>query len=196
MKISSIKLKIIIYENCPYSSRYEWKFNPQLVSLAQKKLESDGWKVWVPDLPKATVPNLDRYSKFLLENESWSFDEDSLLIGHSSGAMAILGLLQRLPKDVVVDTCILVGAFKNSLGQKVLEEIFEKPFDFDYIKKRAKNIIFIHSDDDPYCPLDHAEYLAKKLDAELIIKKGQKHFSIGTYGEKYKKFPFLLNLIN
>ncbi len=35
----------------------------------------------------------------------------------------------------------------------------------------------------------------KKLNAKLIIKKGQKHFSIGTYGEKYKKFPFLLKLI-
>jgi uncharacterized protein len=162
----------------------------------KERLEDDSWKVWVPDLPGANVPNLKRYSKFLLENKDWDFNEESYLIGHSSGAMAILGLLQALPEKTVVDTCILVGAFRDSLGQKDLEEIFEDPFNFEYIKQRAKRIIFIHSDNDPYCPLEHAEYLSQKLGAELIVKKDQAHFSIGTYGEEYKEFPFLLELIN
>jgi uncharacterized protein len=159
------------------------------------ELKAKDWKIWVPDLPVASVPNLKRYNKFLLANKDWDFNKESYLIGHSSGAMAILGLLQALPERVVVDTCILVGAFRNSLGEKNLEEIFEEPFDFEYIKGRAKKIILIHSDNDPYCPLDHAEYLSGKLDAELIIKKGQKHFSVGTYGEEYKEFPFLLELV-
>lgn len=161
----------------------------------KEELETRDWKVWVPDLPRADVPNLKRYNKFLLENKDWDFNNESYLIGHSSGAMAIMGLLQALPKETVVDTCILVGAFKNSLGEKYLEEIFEEPFNFEYIKQKAKRIIFIHSDNDPYCPLEHAEYLVEKLDAMLIIKDGQKHFSTGTYGEKYKEFPFLLELI-
>ena len=171
------------------------KSNHNWFPWLKDELELKKWKVWIPNLPKANIPNLKRYSQFLLRNNDWEFNQESYLIGHSSGAMAILGLLQALPKETTVDTCILVGAFKNSLGQKVLEEIFEDPFDFEYIKQRAKKIIFIHSDNDPYCPLDHAEYLSKKLDAELIIKKGQKHFSTSTYGEKYKEFPFLLKLI-
>ena len=61
--------------------------------------------------------------------------------------------------------------------------------------KKAKSFVFIHSDDDPYCPLAHAEFLSKKLGGELLVKKGHKHFSVGTYGEEYKKFPYLLELI-
>jgi hypothetical protein len=161
----------------------------------KNELEKKDWKVWVPDLPGADVPNLKRYSNFLLEDNDWNFNSESYLIGHSSGAMAIMGLLQALPKETIVDACILVGAFKDSLGEKNLEEIFEEPFDFEYIKQRAKKIVFIHSDNDPYCPLYHAEYLSNKLGAELIVQEGQKHFSIGTYGEKYKEFPFLLEVI-
>lgn len=59
----------------------------------------------------------------------------------------------------------------------------------------AEKYIFIHSDNDPHCPLNHAEYLSKKLNGELIIKKGQKHFSVGTMGEEYRKFPTLLDII-
>jgi len=122
-------------------------------------------------------------------------DDDSILIGHSSGAVAILGLLQALPDNVKVDICYLVGSFKDDLGWDTLDGLFETPFDFEKIKQKANRFVFIHSDNDPYCPLNHAEFLSKKLSGELIVKKGQKHFSISTYGEDYKKFPFLLELI-
>ncbi len=88
-----------------------------------------------------------------------------------------------------------MGAFRNNLEWDALNDLFLKPFDFENIKNKAQKIIFIHSDNDPYCPLEHAEYLAKKLNGELIVEKGQKHFSIGTMGESYKQCPFLLKLI-
>ncbi|PIS16086.1 hypothetical protein COT62_00225, partial [Candidatus Roizmanbacteria bacterium CG09_land_8_20_14_0_10_41_9] len=62
-------------------------------------------------------------------------------------------------------------------------------------KSKAKHFIFIHSDNDPYCPLEHAQFLSKKLHGKLIVKKGQKHFSVSTFGKKYSKFPFLLKEI-
>jgi len=102
------------------------------------------WKVWVPDLPRAEKPNIDRYNQFLLANENWQFDGDSVLVGHSSGAVAILGLLQALPDGVQVRSCYLVGAFKNDLSWDALDELFEKPFDFELIKTKAKRFIFIH----------------------------------------------------
>lgn len=160
-----------------------------------KELEKERYKVWVPDLPNANKPNIQRYNDFIFSNKDWEFNKDSILIGHSSGAVAIFGLLQALPEDFQVDTCYLVGAFKDDLGWDDLEELFIEPFDFELIKKKARKFIFVHSDDDPYCPLEHAEYLSEKLDGELIVKEGQKHFSVGTYGEEYKKFPFLIELI-
>lgn len=159
------------------------------------KLEEKNWKVWVPDLPKADVPNIKRYNEFIFSSD-WKFDNNSVLVGHSSGAVAILGILQNLPKDIVVDTVVLVGAFKNNLDQDALSGLFDEPFEFEKIKNHAKHIILIHSDNDPYCPLEHAEYLAKCLGAELIMKPGQKHFSIGTGGPAYNQFPLVLELLS
>lgn len=186
---SKIMKNALILHGTNGNSKHNW------FPWLKKELEKKKYKVWVPDLPKANKPNLKKYNKFILRNKLWKFDKHSLLIGHSSGAMAILGLLQELPKGIVVDKCLLIGAFKDSLGVKDLEEIFEKPFDYEYIKNRAGEIIFIHSDDDPFCPLEHAKFLSKKLDAKLIVIKGQKHFSLSTYGEKYRKFPRLLKYI-
>jgi predicted alpha/beta hydrolase family esterase len=76
-----------------------------------------------------------------------------------------------------------------------LSELFLEPFDFDYIKQKAKRFIFIHSDDDPYCPLEHAQYLCKMTNGKLILQKGQQHFSTSTAGDNYKEFPFLLDMI-
>ncbi|MFZ5377011.1 MAG: RBBP9/YdeN family alpha/beta hydrolase [Patescibacteria group bacterium] len=160
-----------------------------------KQLEEKGYKVWTPDLPEADTPNIQRYNKFLLEENDWTFDQDSILIGHSSGAVAIIGLLQALPPGTKVDTCYLVGAFKNDLGWEALADLFKEPFDFELVKSKAKRFVFIHSNNDPYCPLDHADYLAEQLNGDLIVKEGQKHFSVGTFGEEYRKFPFLLELI-
>lgn len=118
------------------------------------ELQKKGYNVWVPQLPHAEKPNIKRYNKFIFGNSDWKFDEDSVLIGHSSGAVTILGILQYLPDDVTVGTCVLVGSFKNNLEWDVLDGLFEEPFDFKKIKSKAKWFIFIHSDDDPYCPLD------------------------------------------
>jgi predicted alpha/beta hydrolase family esterase len=163
------------------------------------ELEKLGWKVWTPNLPGADFPNIKKYNKFLLEENTWNFNSESILIGHSSGAVEILGLLQALPKTVQVDACYLVGSFTGDITDsgdwEMLKGLFEEPFDFEYIKKRAKQFIFIHSDDDPYCPLSQAQELAEKMNGKLIIKSGQKHFSVGTAGEQYREFPFLLELI-
>lgn len=161
----------------------------------RQQLEDKGWKVWVPDLPAADKPNIERYNQFLFSNNEWEFNKETVLVGHSSGAVAILGLLEALPDSIEVDTCYLVGAFKDDLGWDALEDLFVKPFDLQKIKTKAKRFVFIHSDNDPYCPLEHAHYLASELGGELIVLEGQKHFSVGSAGEQYRKFPFIFELI-
>lgn len=159
------------------------------------ELEDKNHKVWVPDLPQSDKPNISRYNQFIFSNKDWWFDQDSILVGHSSGAVAILGLLQDMPAEIQVDTCYLVGAFKDDLDWDALFGLFEEPFRFDLIKTKAKRFVFVHSDDDPHCPLDHAQYLSQKLDGELVVIEGQKHFSVGTFGEEYREFPWLLSKI-
>lgn len=164
-----------------------------------EQLKTIDYEPWVPQLPQADFPNIKRYNQFLLKENTWNFNTQSILIGHSAGAMAILGLLQALPPNVSVDTCYLVGSFTKDILQnpdwQMLHGLFEEPFDFDYIKQRAKSFVFIHSDDDPYCPLYQAQELTKATGGKLYIVNGQKHFSVGTAGEQYRQFPLLFDLI-
>lgn len=142
----------------------------------KEELSERGYKVWVPDLPNSMYPNSAANAKFVFDR--WEFGQDSLIIGHSSGAVLALYLLQNLPEDVVVDRAFLVSVFKDDLGWPNLKDIFVEPLDWEKIKRGARKIILLHSDNDPYVPLGQAEFIAEELDAELIVKEGQGHFLI------------------
>lgn len=180
---------ILILHGTNNSSRNNW------FRWLGDSLQKKGWKVLVPDLPHAEKPSIGIYNQFLLD-VGWELNSQSVIVGHSSGAVATLGLLQNLPEHTIVDVAVLVGAFKDDLGNTQLTQLFEKPFDFEKIKRSAKRFVLIHSDNDPYCPLEHAEYLAEKLGGELLVKSGEAHFSISTAGEKYKEFPLLLEILD
>lgn len=156
-----------------------------------EELENRGWKVFCPDLPHAERPNIKRYTEYILDH--WTLDSESVIVGHSSGAVEILGLLSRLPNDSAIAQAILVSGFTDNLGD-VKSELFLEPFDYDRIRKKAKKFVIFHSDTDPYVPLHHGEKLASLLEGELIVLKGQGHFNL-EQGPEYKKFPILLEKI-
>jgi len=62
------------------------------------------------------------------------------------------------------------------------------------MRRHAAKMLFVHGDDDPYVPLDHARYLAEQTDGELIVLPGQGHFNLEKSAE-YRRFPVLLGLI-
>lgn len=159
------------------------------------KLIGRGNDVWLPELPGADKPNSKSYTKFIFDNKKFVIDADTVLIGHSSGAVEILRLLEELPEGVEIKAAILVSAFKDDLDWDALSGLFEAPFDFKNIQSHCKKFIFIHSDNDPYVPLEHAEYLSKEVGGELIVLQGQGHFNIELSPE-YTKFPKLLDIIN
>ncbi len=105
-------------------------------------------------------------------------------------------MLELLPEDVIIDTAILVGAFKDDLGRDDLKGLFEKPFDFEKIKTKARRFTFLHGADDPICPLDGAKYLTERLEGELIVVPDAKHFSLGTGGAQFTKLPEILEILD
>lgn len=158
----------------------------------KQELEKDGYKVWVPDLPHADKPNIERYNDFVFPK--WKFDKDSIIIGHSSGAVAILGLLQEMPEPISIDRAFLVAGFFGDLGWEPLREIGKFNFNWKKIKQRAKKFILIHSDDDPYVQMEYGHKLRDFLGAELIILPGHKHFSVED-SPVFNQFPELLEKI-
>lgn len=162
--------------------------------MVKRFTSKKGYKVWLPQLPNCDKPNVDTYNNFLLPD--WEYNSETILIGHSSGAVEILSLLENLPKGVVVNKAVLVAGFVDNLEWDALDELFIHPFNWKKIKQRAKKFILVHSDNDPYVPLEHGHVLQKNLNADLIVEKEQKHFSVNSFGEKYKEFPLLLELID
>jgi predicted alpha/beta hydrolase family esterase len=163
------------------------------------QLKERGYSVWVPDLPGADTPIIERYTRFLMgpnyNKKPFHFGPGTVIIGHSSGAVAALGLLQALPAETTVGTVICVGAFKDTLGWDAHKNFFTPELEFFRIRRKARKIVYIASEDDPYCPMEHAGYLAVQTGGELKIIPHQKHFSIETMGDQYKKFPELLKSI-
>ena len=154
-----------------------------------------GYQVWLPQLPGSDRPNAEKYTDFLLANENFKFDEETILIGHSSGAVEILHLLQNLPKGSKVAGAVLVSAFRDNLDWDILEGLFTTPFDFEKIKSHCAKFVFVHSDNDPYCPLAHAEYLSEQTGGDLLVYEGQGHFNTEA-SPYYKHFPELLEIID
>lgn len=160
----------------------------------KEQLEQDSYKVWLPQLPNSEKPNTKTYDQYLLSNQDFDFNNETIIIGHSSGAVEILSLLEHLPERKKVKAVFLVSAFRDDLGWDALKDLFTEPFDFEKIKTKADTFVFLHSDNDPYCPIGHAEYLAEQVGGELIIKSGQGHFNT-EIGKRYNAFPELLEII-
>ena len=158
------------------------------------KLIGESNEVWLPQLPDADKPNTKTYNDFLLSNSDFVIDSSTILIGHSSGAVEIMSLIEHLPKDATVKAAVLVSAFKDDLKWNSLIGLFQEPFNFELIKSRCNQFFFIHSDNDPYVPLEQAKYLCNVLEGKLIIMEGQGHFST-EISPDYKQFPELLEII-
>ena len=158
-------------------------------------LIGQGHTVWLPQLPGADRPNTETYNEFLLSNKEFTYDDDTVIIGHSSGAVEALHLLQHLPDGPAIKAAILVSAFEDNLNWDALNDLFIEPLDFDLLKERSQKFIFIHADNDPYAPLEQAEDLAHQTGGELVTMEGQGHFNT-ELGPQYKQFPELMDIIS
>ncbi|HUD08058.1 MAG TPA: alpha/beta hydrolase [Candidatus Saccharimonadales bacterium] len=157
-------------------------------------LESKGHQVWWPLLPHTEKPNLEETRNYIEDNMPYK-DEETIIIGHSSACPVILSFLQWVkiePKQV-----ILVSGFYQSLNDNGYSDLMlEKDYDWDNIKKAAKEIILINSDNDPWgCNDKQALPIAIKLNAALVVATGQGHMGSGKFNQPYKEFSLLKRLL-
>jgi predicted alpha/beta hydrolase family esterase len=160
-------------------------------------LATQGYQVWWPQLPHTEKPNLEETRNFIEDDDThFVFDEETIIIGHSSACPVILNMLQSF--KVSVKQVILVSGFYQSIDDEGFSELMlqKKEYHWDDIKKAAKEIIFINSDNDPWgCDDKQAKPVAQKLEAPLIIATGQGHMGSGSFNQPYKEFPLLKRLI-
>jgi len=177
---------------------------PRAIILHGTKGSPDGnWFRWLKeeletrDIP-TSVPLLPTPHNQSLENWFNAFDaqidgfgENSILVGHSAGAIFALRLLERSRKPI--GQLVLVAPFVSDIGiaeYDALNKTFTaSPVDWGCVKQNAKRIDVYFGDSDPYVPRPLAEEVASSLGVQphVIIGGGHLNAEAG-----YLQFPALL----
>ena len=144
----------------------------------------DVWRAnWYGTVHKQLVKS-DLFSEVVLRNmpdpsgakeEVWvpftlkelGADANTILIGHSSGAVAALRLLE---KNKLLG-CLLVSACWTDLGDENEREsgYYSRPWPYATIRSNCNWMIQYHSSDDPFIPQAEADHVA----AGLGLKQGE-----------------------
>ncbi len=156
-----------------------------------ENLEKRGYEVIIPALPNAENPSLADWLPVALEQ---TYDENTVLIGHSSGAALILAVLEKI--NVHIAQAILVAGFFEPLEEGKSEPMVKETYDWERMKAHCKDFVFINSDNDPWgCTDKVGKALQEKLGGSLIIQHGEGHMGSATFNQPYTEFPLLLTLI-
>eukprot|EP01112_Ceratiomyxa_fruticulosa_P017209 TRINITY_DN5321_c0_g1_i5.p1 TRINITY_DN5321_c0_g1~~TRINITY_DN5321_c0_g1_i5.p1 ORF type:complete len:224 (+),score=50.59 TRINITY_DN5321_c0_g1_i5:196-867(+) len=138
----------------------------------------------LPDPSYAREYIWKRYAK-----EYLFVDENTILVGHSSGAACALRLLEEM-KFLGV---ILVSAYHSDLGDETEAKsgYFNRPFDWQKIKSNAKWILQYHSTNDRLVPIKEGEEVQREIDS-VFYKMKLGHFQMGEFPDIVKKITNML----
>lgn len=167
------------WEGTPESNWFPWLKN---------QLEEKGFKVLVLVMPNTNYPISSEWLNYMQKIIS-NPDENTYLIGHSLGCIAILRYLESFAIDKKIGGAIFVAGFPESIGIDEIKSFFIDPLDYEKIKNSVKKLIAINSDNDPYVPLKNGDILKDKLGAELIVVPKGSHLNEGA---GFTKLPIVL----
>ncbi|XP_078000466.1 serine hydrolase RBBP9-like isoform X2 [Glandiceps talaboti] len=113
-------------------------------------------------------------------------DEDTVIIGHSSGAEAA----KRYAEKYKVLGIVLVSSCITDLGIETEREsgYYNRPWEWQKIKENTKWIVQFGSSDDPFLPWKEQQEVANNLSSEF-----HKYEDRGHFGEPV--FPELITVV-
>lgn len=159
-----------------------------------ERLEVKEVKVLRPDFPTPEDQTLENWLE-VLDQQDLKIDENTVLIGHSLGAVYILNILNR--RDIGIEAAFLVSAWTGLLPDRKFNEwnstFQDQDFEFEKIRSRCGEFHQFHSASDPYVPIKKAEELAANLDSNLHLVEGAGHFNTDS---GYEEFNDLLEMID
>lgn len=152
------------------------------------EFEKLGLTVIAKDFPDPELARAQYWLPFL-KNELKA-DENTILIGHSSGAEAAM----RFAQENKILGSILVGACYTDLEIETekISGYYNHPWDWEKIKDNQSWIVQYASLDDPWIPIAEARYVHEHLDTEYYEYTDQGHFG----GDRVKlEFPEIVRNI-
>lgn len=153
------------------------------------RLAGRGYSVEAPHYPGLNVEPLATFLPEVLANHT--FDENTVLVGHSGGAALLLAILEHI--GTTVDQAILVAGYctqPNSADEPVLQETY----DWAAIRAHVRDLYFINSCVDPYgCDDEQGRAMFERLGGTQIVRDDG-HF--GDVDQPYESFDLLDRLIS
>jgi uncharacterized protein len=152
------------------------------------ELEKLGVPVIAPQFPDSDLARASIWLPFL--KDELKADENTILVGHSSGAIAAM----RFAEKNRLFASVLIAGYTTTLGleKEKLSGYFDSPWDWEAIKKNQQWIAQFASTDDPWIPIEEPRVVHEKLATEYYEFTNQGHFG----GDYYKEtFPELLAVI-
>jgi hypothetical protein len=144
-----------------------------------RRLESRGYQVEIPHYPGLNIEPVGSFLPKVLSGHT--FDEHTVLVGHSGGAALLLGILEHIQS--AVDRAILVAGYMtppNTSGEPVLQA----RYDWEKIKRHVRDIYFVNSITDPYgCDDKQGRAMFAHLGGTQIIRDE------GHFGSPEKDHP-------
>jgi predicted alpha/beta hydrolase family esterase/isopentenyldiphosphate isomerase len=155
----------------------------------KKELETKNFNVWLPQLPKAEQPSLREWADFVQKECPFVINSETLIVGHSSGS--ILALIIAQNNFEPIGGIVAVSVFHdNSLRWEPNNRLFDVNFEWGAIQANINKLLFVHSDNDPYVPLNQAQFVAGNCQAEMLVIPNQGHFNLER-SKDYEAFPRL-----
>ncbi len=143
-------------------------------------LEALGHSVVIPELPNTNNPVEEEQVQAALD--AAEFDENTILVGHSLGAIVAMKALMKSGKKIAGLVLIAPAAPPGiaNMGERPFHTTFDWSFDFETIRSLSGYRTVLSDTQEP----DRAPYvadLAENLDARLIVTTAQKrHFDGDT----------------
>ena len=153
----------------------------------ERELPKIGIAVVNKKFPDAVLARKRYWLPFI---EKLGADENTILIGHSSGAIAALCFAET---HAILGS-VLVGAYISHLNEpdEIASGYFDVPWDFARIKKNQKWLVQFASTDDPFIPIAEAREGHRGLNTEYHEYTDEGHF--GSRDNK-TEFPEIVEAI-
>lgn len=204
---SKFRVVIVPGNGCTDTMRSNW------YGWAVKTLKATNFfeDVLAPDMPSPLAAEREIWLPFLLKKMNVN-DGRTIVVGHSSGAVAALRLLE----DVKIKCVVLVSACHTDLEclneakahyyppsecSKAAKCGDGGPWKWDTIRKNCDWIVQFHSTDDRFIPADEARFVASKLSLskrsteEIRERGGGKYVEFDDRDHFFRPFPELIEEI-
>jgi len=150
----------------------------------KSELEKKNIKVLAHTMPDNYEAKASAWLPYM--KEVLKCDENTIVIGHSSGAVAAM----RYAEQNKLLGSVLVGACYTDLDieSERISGYYDEPWQWDAIKQNQQWIMLFASSDDPFIPITEARHIHKNLGTEYHEFDDQGHF-------QDKDIPELLSVL-